>query len=136
MIEANGASVSTSTSNLPRSSSTPASAIGSRTRILLGGNRGLERFERARNRGAAFDVGTELDQRQLDGRKRGRDVEHVEPPDVADAEDRALQLSLPGSERHAVPVAQVEQQLVGVDSVRCANGRDDRSRVVVRREQL
>src|SRR6266700_2089965 len=106
MISVSGESASTSTSNFARSRSTPASAIVSRTRIL-GRNRRLERVERRRNCDAAFDLGAQLRQRQLDGRERARDVEHVEPADVADAEDRALQLPLPGSKRHAVAIAQV-----------------------------
>ena len=58
-------------------------------------------------------------ERQLDGRERGRDVEDVEPADVADAEDLALQVLLAGRERDAVPVAEVQQQLV---ASRCPSG--------------
>ena len=63
-------------------------------------------------------VGAELDQRQLDRGERGRDVEHVEVADVADAEDLPLQLALAGRERDAVPVAQQEHELARVDRPR------------------
>ena len=66
----------------------------------------LEGLERARDRRAALHLGAELDQRQLDGRKGGRDVEHVEVADVADPEDLSLQLALAGRQRDTVPVAQ------------------------------
>src|SRR5437764_8276648 len=98
MIDSRADSVSTSTSNLARSSSTPASAIDSRTRTLGCGNGSLERLERLRDRRAALDLGSELGQGELDGGKRARDVEHVEPADVAGEEDGALQLSLAPSE--------------------------------------
>ena len=58
----------------------------------------LVRLERARHGDAALDVGAELGQRQLDRGERGRDVEDVEPADVADAEDLALQMR-PGPAR-------------------------------------
>src|SRR5262249_37301465 len=85
----------------------------------------LVRLERARDRHAALDVGPELRQRQLDRREGGRDVEDVEPADVADAEDLPLQPALPGRERDAVPVAEVPQQLGAVDAVGHARDRDD-----------
>src|SRR5581483_6617733 len=96
----------------------------------------LVRLERARDRDPALDVGAELDERQLDRRERGRDVEDVEPPDVTDAEDLALEATLAGGERDAVPVSEVAEQLGSVDAVRDARDRHDGRRVVVRREEL
>ena len=57
---------------------------------LSGGDGGLERFERPRNCDASLDVGAELAERQLDRGERRRDVEDVEPADVADPEDLRL----------------------------------------------
>ena len=74
-------------------------------------------FEGTGDGGAALDPGTELRERQLDSRERGRDVEDVEPADVADPEDLALQRALSRRERDAVPVAQMPQQLVAVDAL-------------------
>src|SRR5205823_10885557 len=119
--------------------STPASAIGSRIRTLIavsGRDGALERLERGSHGDAAIDVGAELGQRELDGRERARDVEHVEPADVADPEDAALQRALARCERDAVAIAQVAEQLVAVDAFRGADRRDDRRRVVVRGEEL
>ena len=96
----------------------------------------FERFERLRNGDAALDVGAELGQRQLDRRERGRDVEDVEPADVADAEDLALQVRLARRERDAVAVAKVEQQLVAVDPVRRSDRGHDGRAVLVGREEL
>src|SRR6185437_8098862 len=96
----------------------------------------LERLERGGNGEAALDLRTQLGQGQLDRCERARDVEDVEPPDVADAEDLPLQMLLAGGERDAVAVAQVPEELVGVDPVRRTDGRDDGRRVVVGREQL
>ena len=65
-----------------------------------------------------------------------RDVEDVEPADVADPEDLPLQVRLARCERDAVPVAEMQQQLVAVDAVRRADGGHDGGRVVVGREEL
>src|ERR671935_2959673 len=114
MISSSGESVSTSTSYRDRRSSTPESAIASRTSIftlpapcaapssLRRCHGALERLERARDRDASLDVGAELGQRELDGGERARDVEHVEPADVTDAEDLPLQVTLARRERDAV----------------------------------
>src|SRR5665213_857848 len=138
MISSSGDSVSTSTSNFARSSSTPASAICSRTRTFTSSapapakpgpallaapsslrrlNRRVERLKRTRHGRPSFDPGAQLGQRQLDGGKRTRNVENVEPADMADPEDLALERALPRRERHAVAVAQVLEQLGGVDPV-------------------
>ena len=98
---------------------------------------GVSNASNARAHGdAALDVGAELDQRELHRSERGGDVEDVEPADVPDPEDLPLEMLLAGRERDAVPVAQMEQQLVAVDSVRRANGGHDSGRVVVGREEL
>ena len=78
----------------------------------------------------------ELDERELERGERGDDVEDVEPADVADPHRLALQLALAGREGDAVVLAQVLEQVVGVDAVGHADRRDDGGRVVVRREQL
>src|SRR4051812_5519875 len=120
MISASAESASTSTSNLERRSSMPASAICSRTRTLMdargtrnragrtpGASRcdeALVRLERGGTCDPALDLRAELREPELDRRQRDRDVEHVEPADVSDPEHLALQLSLPGGERDAVAV--------------------------------
>src|SRR5439155_1484712 len=71
----------------------------------------LEGLECPRHGDAALDFGAELDQPQLYGRERGRDVEHVVVADVADPEDLALQLALPRRKRDAVPVAEERGEL-------------------------
>ena len=96
----------------------------------------LVRLERARDRDAALDLRAQLGQRQLDRGQRRRDVEDVEPADVADAKDLALQVRLPRRECDAVPVAQVREQLVAVDPVRRPHRSDDGRAVVVGREEL
>src|SRR5262245_24397386 len=106
MIDSSDALVSTSTSNFERSSSTPASAIVSRTRTL-GGNGALVRLEGLRDGDAALDVGAHFRQRELDRGERRRDVEHVEPADVADPEDLPLELALAWRDRDAVAVAKI-----------------------------
>src|SRR5579862_6796242 len=138
-----GEAVSTSTSKpCARSSSTPASAIVSRTSTFTGAalsnNRHglLERLECGDARDPALEIRAEMDERQLESCERSHDVEDVEPADVADPDRLALQLALPRGKRNAVVVAQVSQQLVGVDPLRHADRRDDRGRVVVRREEL
>ena len=88
------------------------------TRAGLRRERRLVRLERALHCDAALDVGAELRQRQLDRGQRDRDVEDVEPADVADAEDLPLQVALARRERDAVRVAQVAQQLGAVDARR------------------
>src|SRR5882724_6731272 len=97
------------TSNFPRKSSIPASAIVSRTRtfIELGSDGRLERLEGARDGHAPLDLRSELRQRQLDCRERCRDVEDVEPADVADPEDLAFQMRLARRKCYAVAVAKV-----------------------------
>src|SRR5690349_14571440 len=117
MMSSSGESRSTTTSYFSRRRSTPASAISSRIRIRTlpapaslrrsCGDGALERLEGSGDRDAALDLGAELRERQLDGGERARDVEHVEPADVADAEDLPLQVRLARRERHAVPVAEV-----------------------------
>src|SRR5205823_7347166 len=96
----------------------------------------LVRLERTRDCDSTLDVRAELRQRQLDGGERGRDVEDVEPADVADAEDLALQAALPRGQRDAVAVAEMAQELRAVDAVGYARNGDDRRGVVVGREQL
>src|SRR5207244_9921770 len=71
----------------------------------------LVRFEGAGDGDAALDVRAELCQRQLDGGERRGDVEDVEPADVTDAEDLALQAALPRRESDTVPIAQMAQEL-------------------------
>ena len=61
----------------------------------------LVRLERARDGDAALDVGARLGERELDPGQRRRDVEDVEPADVADAEDLALERALARCERDA-----------------------------------
>src|SRR5829696_686141 len=83
----------------------------------------LVRLEGAGGGDTALDRRAELRERELDGRQRGRDVEDVEPADVADAEHLPLQRALARSERDAVPIAQQQQQFAGVDT----GGRADRA---------
>ena len=66
----------------------------------------------------ALDIRAELGERELDGSERGRDVEDVEPADVADAEELRLQRALARCERHAVLLAKVAQQRRAVDALR------------------
>ena len=137
MISSSGDSRRRRRRTLARRSSTPASAIVSRTRTFIRRDDvRFERLERARDRDAALDLRAELGQRQLDRGERGRDVEDVEPADVADPEDLALQVRLPRRERDAVPVAQMREQLVAVDALRRADRRHDGGGVVVGREEL
>src|SRR3954462_5896620 len=99
MISSSALSASSSTSKRSLSSSTPAGAIDSRTRTFtslhLGDGRVLVRLERSRHRDAALDVRAEIREDELDRCQRGRDVEHVEVADVAEAEDLVLQVALP-----------------------------------------
>ena len=96
MISSSGDSVSTSTSKLLAQQLDP----GVRDRLAdedlhRQAATGVSNASNARGDGdAALDVGAELGQRQLDRRERGRDVEDVEPADVADPEDLALQVRL------------------------------------------
>src|SRR5262249_37750326 len=96
----------------------------------------LVRLEGATDGHTALDVGSELDERQLNSGERGGDVEDVEPPDVADPEDARLELTLPGGKRDAVPLAEVAEKHRRFDAVRSLRRRHDRCRVVVRREEL
>ena len=75
-------------------------------------------------------------QDELDRVEGGRDVELVVPADVADPEDRVLQLALPAGDRDAVAVAQRKRQLAGLDPLRHPRGGDDGGAILVRREQL
>ena len=75
-IDSSGESVSTTTSRpRARSSSMPASAIGSRTTtrpVAVTPRRAFERLERAGHGHTALDLGPELGQRQLDRCERRR----------------------------------------------------------------
>ena len=90
----------------------PASAIGSRTRTLRRAPSAYD-LERPRRGDAALDRRAELAEHELDRGERRRDVELVVPADVADPEDRALQLALAAGDRDAVPLPQRERQLAG-----------------------
>ena len=81
-------------------------------------------------------VGAELGEHELDRREHRRDVEDVEPADVAEAEDLALELALPAGDRHAEAVAQRLDDVAGVDALGRANRRDDGAPVLVGREEL
>ena len=96
----------------------------------------LERLERGGDGDAAHDLCAELGERQLDGGERGRDVEDVEPADVADPEDLALEARLAGRERDAEAVAQAEHELAGVDAFGRVDRGHDGGGVLVGREQL
>ena len=85
---------------------------------------------------AALDVGAQLAEHELDAGQRGRDVEDVEPADVADAEDLALDRALAARERDAEPVAQRLEKLGAVDSGRHLDRGHDGRAVVVGREEL
>src|SRR5258705_13612826 len=108
MISARSESASTSTSNRERSSSTPASAIDSRTRTLAvmrsADRRVLVRLERGGHTDAALDLCTEVGEHELHCGELRRDVEHVEPADMAEPEDLSLQTALPVRDRHPEPV--------------------------------
>src|SRR6478609_6174702 len=112
MMSASSLSVSSSTSNLERSSSTPAGAIASRTRTRgvtpTASRHGgvLERLERSADRDPALDLGAEVGEHDLDGGEHRHDVEHVEPADVPEAEDLSLELALPVRDRHPEAVTQ------------------------------
>src|SRR5829696_840398 len=153
IVSARSESPSTTTSNFRRRSSTPASAIVSRTRTLKPAPEPAEpaprssaapssvrssrrnglrvRLERPRHRDAALDRRPELVEPELDRGERGRDVEHVVPADVPDPEDLALQACLPRRERDAPLRREQLQQLVRVDAVGRAHGGDDRGALLV-----
>src|SRR5437588_6648736 len=131
MISFRSDPTSTSTSKRLRRSSTPASAIASRTSTRI-----FVRLERGRDSHAALDVHAGLHHPRLDGAERGRDVEDVEVADVADAEDLALPLPLAADQLDAQAVAQVEQERGHVEPVRGTHGRDDGRAVLVRRGEL
>src|SRR6185312_8066922 len=105
MIPARSLSRSTSTSKCSRSRSTPAGAIASRTRTRCvtasRDPRVLVRLERRRHGDAALDVNSEIHEHDLDRGEHRRDVEDVEPADVAETEDLAEQVALPVRDRHA-----------------------------------
>ncbi len=93
MIDARSVSPSSTTVNRLRRSSSPGSAIGSRTRTR--GRSGSSssdtdglpvRVERTRDRRSTLDLRTPLCEQDLDRGEGGRDVEHVVVADVADAE--------------------------------------------------
>ena len=65
-----------------------------------------------------------------------RDVEDVEPADVAEAEDLPLQLALAVGDRDPEAVADAADDVAGVDAGRRANRRHDGAPILVRREQL
>src|ERR687898_845968 len=143
MISSSGESPSSSTSKRPRSSSTPAGAIGSRTRTrgpwpapAPGARSPPPPAPLAAAGDAALDRRPQLAEHELDRRQRCRDVELVVPTDVADPEDRALQLALSARDRDAVPLPQRERQLAGIHPVRHPRGSHDRRAVLVRREEL
>src|SRR5258708_5629801 len=64
-------------------------------------SRVLEGLERRGDSGAALDVRTQLGENELDRRECRRDVEDVEPADVAEAEHFPLQTALAVRNRHA-----------------------------------
>src|SRR4051794_17197227 len=131
MTSARSLSPSTSTSKRLRRSSTPASAICSRTSTLTFVGR-----ERRSDRDAPLELDTGGGEAVLHGGEGSRDVEQVEVADVADPEDLALPLALAADQLHAEPVAQVEQERVDVERVRRAHRRDDGGAVLVRRGEL
>src|SRR4029079_16466019 len=109
MVSATSESPSTSTSKRLRRSSTPASAIGSRTstrgRSGIPRGDGRVRLERAGPAGATLDLCAGLQKRELDGRERGDDVEDVVVADVADAEKAVLKVAVAPGAGDAGPVA-------------------------------
>src|SRR4249919_1843491 len=135
MVSARSESPSTSTSKRPRRSSTPGSAIGSRTStrgrsgIAASGRNGRERLERAGHAGAALHLRTGLHESELDGRQRGDDVEDVVVADVADPEEPVLQVAVAAGDRDAETVAEGKTQLACVDAFRREDGGDDRGAV-------
>ena len=96
----------------------------------------LERLERRGHGDAALDVGAEVGEDELDGRDLGRDVEDVEPADVAEPEDLPLQLALAVRDRDPEAVADAPDDVAGVDARRRADRGHDRAPVLVRREEL
>src|ERR671910_3681666 len=165
MISSSGDSRSSSTSKRERSSSTPAGAIASRTRtrgprlsasvvliLSFSGRappapsreprRASDRrpfrvdLERARRGGPALERRAELVEDELDRVERGCDVELVVPADVADPEDRVLQLPLSAGDRDAVALAERQRQFARVEPVGHAGGGDDGRTVLVGREEL
>src|SRR5207244_6790240 len=95
-----------------------------------------ERVERGGDRDAALDVRAELGEDELDGPDLRRDVEDVEPADVAEAEDLPLQLALAVRDRDPEAIANAADHVAGVDSRGRADGGHDRAPVLVRREEL
>ncbi len=95
-----------------------------------------ERFERRRDRDAALDVRAEVGEDDLHCGELRRDVEDVEPADVAEPEDLALQRALAVRDRDAEPVAEGADELGRVDSVGRTDGGDDGAPVLVRGEEL
>src|SRR4051794_26219385 len=138
MIEASSPSKSTSTSKCERSRSTPASAMDSRTRtrMRLGDRRRvLVRLERCGDGDAALYLCAEIGEQELDGGELRRDVEDVEPADVPEPEDLALQVRLTVRDRDPEARAQPGHDVVGADALRRAHGGDDGAAVLVRREE-
>ena len=76
-----------------------------------GDPRVLVRLERRGHGDAALDVGAEIDEHDLDRREHRRDVEDVEPADVAEPEDLPEQVALPVRDRHAEAVAQASDDV-------------------------
>src|SRR5438093_5650946 len=141
MMSTSSLSVSSSTSNLERSRSTPAGAIASRTRTrgLTSSSRHgcvLESLERSARRDPTLDLGAQVGEHDLDGGEHRHDVEHVEPADVPEAEDLSLELALPVRDRHAEAVAQPPDDLAGLDSLRRTYRGHDRAAILVGREEL
>src|SRR5262245_2567400 len=138
MAPSRSESPSTSTSKRLRRSSTPDSAIGSRTRtrgrsgIGTAGRDGRERLERAGDAHAALQLGAGLHKCELDGRERGDDVEDVVVADVADAEQPVLQVAVAAGDGDAVPVAEREPQLTRVDALGGEDRGDDGRTVLIR----
>src|SRR2546423_12424557 len=130
MISARSESPSSSTSKRSLSSSTPAGAISSRTRMRT--------FVRGEGRGdgdAAFDLDACGRQAVLDGGESGRDVEEVEVADVADPEDLSFPGALAADQLDAEPVAEIQQERGHVELLRRADGRDDRGAILVGRRE-
>jgi hypothetical protein len=124
MIDARSDSPSSTTSNRRRRSSTPGSAMGSRTRTRCRAasatGRPAVRLESAGDRDSALDLGTALGEKLLDRGESGRDVEDVVVADVADAEDPGSELAVAARDGDPEAVAQREHEVARVQPVRYA----------------
>src|SRR5688500_6215999 len=124
MISSSGDSASTSTSNRLRRSSTPASAIGSRTRtrywlMVSGGRDGAERLERRGRRVALSAVRPRRRELDLDRGERAGDLLDRHVAYVPDAEELRHEVAMAAGDRDPVPVAKGEPERDRVDSLGC-----------------